>query len=262
MSSLVPFTFVLLPRGGHSVASLASSSGVRLVRASLDRKATVDQWFRCMASGKKEDGKDKEASKDSKAKAKWAKQRPREILHPEATLTVPRLTTSKDARRFLKWLQPDEQRLLAEALNQANAKGANDPMTQAVNDGPAKGEESLADSANGAAADGADEVAPPSRAALTHLAIHQSLPFVGFGFLDNLIMIVAGEYIDHNIGVSLGISTMAAAALGNAISDVFGVGSAWYVERFCARLGVPGPPPLTLDQLELPSARMAANLGR
>ena len=31
---------------------------------------------------------------------------------------------------------------------------------------------------------------------LNKLAIHQSLPFIGFGFLDNFIMIVAGEYID------------------------------------------------------------------
>ena len=36
---------------------------------------------------------------------------------------------------------------------------------------------------------------------LINLGLHQSLPFVGFGFLDNLIMIVAGEYIDASIGL-------------------------------------------------------------
>ena len=36
---------------------------------------------------------------------------------------------------------------------------------------------------------------------LINLGVHQSLPFVGFGFLDNLIMIVAGEYIDASIGL-------------------------------------------------------------
>ena len=36
----------------------------------------------------------------------------------------------------------------------------------------------------------------PTWSDLKKLAICQSLPFIGFGFLDNLIMIVAGEYID------------------------------------------------------------------
>ena len=35
-----------------------------------------------------------------------------------------------------------------------------------------------------------------------------------------------GEYIDHTIGIALGISTMAAAAFGNLISDLFGLGYA------------------------------------
>jgi hypothetical protein len=34
-------------------------------------------------------------------------------------------------------------------------------------------------------------------------------------------MIVAGEYIDLTLGVTLGISTMAAAALGKLVSAVF-----------------------------------------
>lgn len=36
----------------------------------------------------------------------------------------------------------------------------------------------------------------PTWSDLKKLALCQSLPFIGFGFLDNLIMIVAGEYID------------------------------------------------------------------
>ena len=39
------------------------------------------------------------------------------------------------------------------------------------------------------------------------------------------------------VGMKLGISTMAAAALGNTISDLLGIGSAWYVESFADRLG-------------------------
>ncbi len=66
--------------------------------------------------------------------------------------------------------------------------------------------------------------AKPTNSDLYRLAIQQGLPFVGFGFLDNFIMIVAGESIETFFGTTLVISTMAAAALGNTLSDVFGIG--------------------------------------
>ena len=50
-----------------------------------------------------------------------------------------------------------------------------------------------------------------------------------------------GEYIDWTIGVSLGISTMAAAGLGNLISDLAGLGLADQVEVACLALGIPNP---------------------
>ncbi|CAL8356833.1 unnamed protein product [Arctogadus glacialis] len=57
------------------------------------------------------------------------------------------------------------------------------------------------------------EVAPPTRAQLRYVLLHNAIPFVGFGFLDNAIMIVAGTQIELSIGVILGISTMAAVEL-------------------------------------------------
>ncbi|VDP92384.1 unnamed protein product [Echinostoma caproni] len=51
--------------------------------------------------------------------------------------------------------------------------------------------------------------------------IANGLPFIGFGFLDNAIMIVAGEYIDLTFASLFGLSTMAAAGLGNLVSDIF-----------------------------------------
>ena len=44
------------------------------------------------------------------------------------------------------------------------------------------------------------QASKPSYADLRQLAYHNSLPFVGFGFLDNFIMIMAGEYIDLTLG--------------------------------------------------------------
>jgi len=105
------------------------------------------------------------------------------------------------------------------------------------------------------------ELMKPSSSDLRQLAYHNSLPFIGFGFLDNFIMIIAGEYIDLTLGAKLGISTMAAAALGNTISDMMGIGSAWYVESWADRLGA-HPPDLTPEQLEMPNSRICANLGR
>lgn len=54
------------------------------------------------------------------------------------------------------------------------------------------------------------------------------------------------------------ISTMAAAALGNTISDVLGIGSAVYVERLVELLGIRAPK-LTPIQLEMKASRRYCN---
>ena len=52
-----------------------------------------------------------------------------------------------------------------------------------------------------------------------------------FGFMDNLIMIQAGGYIDATFGAALGLATLAAAAMGQVVSDVSGVIFGSTVER-------------------------------
>ena len=79
------------------------------------------------------------------------------------------------------------------------------------------------------------EVPEPSMASLRLVAINTSIPFVGFGIMDNAIMILAGDMIDTSLGVAFGISTMCAAAIGNIVSDVAGVMLGTVVEDFCAR---------------------------
>lgn len=68
-----------------------------------------------------------------------------------------------------------------------------------------------------------------------------ALPFVGFGFLDNFLMIICGEYIDTTLCVAFSFSTMAAAALGNTISDCAGIFSGGAVESLAAKCGVEEP---------------------
>lgn len=96
---------------------------------------------------------------------------------------------------------------------------------------------------------------------LKALFLVNTLPFVGFGVLDNMIMLLAGEYIDTTLGIYLGISTMAAAALGNTISDVAGVGLSHYVEFVVHKFGIKTPA-LTSDQLQTARVRYTANFGR
>ncbi|EOD36166.1 hypothetical protein EMIHUDRAFT_49391, partial [Emiliania huxleyi CCMP1516] len=53
-----------------------------------------------------------------------------------------------------------------------------------------------------------------------------ALPMVGFGFMDNTVMIQAGNAIDCTLGVSFGLSTLTAlraAAFGQVCSDSAGV---------------------------------------
>lgn len=107
----------------------------------------------------------------------------------------------------------------------------------------------------------AETVPLPPTKDLMKLGLVNALPFIGFGFLDNFTMIIAGDYIEHTLGLFMCISTMAAAALGNTISDVIGIGSAFYVEKLAEMSGVK-PPKLTPIQLEMKSSRRAANMGR
>ncbi|XP_061597430.1 transmembrane protein 65 [Cololabis saira] len=102
---------------------------------------------------------------------------------------------------------------------------------------------------------------PPNAAQIRHVLFHNAIPFIGFGFLDNAIMIAAGTQIELSIGVTLGISTMAAAALGNLVSDLAGLGLAGYVEALASRLGMQGPD-LTPQQVDMWQTKVSSHMGK
>lgn len=54
------------------------------------------------------------------------------------------------------------------------------------------------------------------------------------------LQLVAGSEIDHLFGAKLGLTTLAAAGLGNMVSDVAGVSMADRIEVLCH---YPPPPP-------------------
>ena len=63
----------------------------------------------------------------------------------------------------------------------------------------------------------------PDSQQLRRLALKVGVPFIAFGFQDNAIMLTAGDSIEATFGATLGLSALAAAGLGNLISDVVGI---------------------------------------
>mmetsp|Transcript_23174 Transcript_23174/g.42020 ORF Transcript_23174/g.42020 Transcript_23174/m.42020 type:complete len:345 (+) Transcript_23174:161-1195(+) len=87
-----------------------------------------------------------------------------------------------------------------------------------------------------------------------------AVPFIGFGFMDNTVMIQAGNAIDCSIGVVLGLSTLAAAAIGQIISSGVSVTFGGYVETMARKAGLPSAG-FTSAQRQLVSVRRVAMAG-
>ena len=116
-------------------------------------------------------------------------------------------------------------------------------------------------------------VPEPTNEQLKIVAMHQAIPFVGFGIMDNAILILAGETIDIYLGLKLGISTMCAAAIGNIISDVCGVAFGTVIEDALlswskkiesitkGRVKLPPMPKLSYEQRNLRSVRLSGQMG-
>jgi len=83
---------------------------------------------------------------------------------------------------------------------------------------------------------------------------------VGFGIMDNIVMITAGEAIDSTLGVSLGISTMAAAGFGQCFSDVAGLSCGGIVDATVSKFNMKHHG-LSSQQLDLRKTRLISTLG-
>ncbi|MEW5303602.1 MAG: hypothetical protein WDW36_006279 [Sanguina aurantia] len=102
----------------------------------------------------------------------------------------------------------------------------------------------------------------PSVQALSILFLASAIPFIVFGFLDNSIMLVAGEEIDARLGVNLGITMLASAGLGNTLADVIGVGVSTSIEAAVRKLPfLRDSPKLSQHQLASRSAKVVKTLG-
>lgn len=92
---------------------------------------------------------------------------------------------------------------------------------------------------------------PPSRRQLFRVFSHAAVPMIGFGIMDQTVMIQAGNAIDCTIGVLFGLSTLSAAAIGQICSDASGVVFGGTVERLAKAAGLPSAN-LTPAQFKLP----------
>lgn len=83
---------------------------------------------------------------------------------------------------------------------------------------------------------------------------------VGFGFMDNIVMIQAGEAIDCSIGVMFGLSTLTAAGFGQCCSDVAGFTCGGVVDAAVSKLHLPHHG-LSPAQLDMKISRICATAG-
>lgn len=80
-----------------------------------------------------------------------------------------------------------------------------------------------------------EAIQKPEMVKLWRLGVRQAVPFVGFGFFDNMVMITVGDAVDSTFGVTLGFSTLAAAGFGQMVSDSVGIAFARLLPRLGAR---------------------------
>jgi Transmembrane protein 65 len=80
---------------------------------------------------------------------------------------------------------------------------------------------------------------PPTSLQLRRVFYMAALPMIGFGIMDQTVMLQAGHAIDCTLGVTFGLPTLTAAAFGQVCSDASGVMFGNTLEQFASRIGLP-----------------------
>ncbi|KAJ0397251.1 hypothetical protein P43SY_008579 [Pythium insidiosum] len=86
-----------------------------------------------------------------------------------------------------------------------------------------------------------ESTARPTNHQLKLVMLASAIPFIGFGFVDNIIMLAAGDMIEDHFHETFHISMLCAAALGNTVADVVGLSLGGIIESFVRRIGIPDP---------------------
>lgn len=107
----------------------------------------------------------------------------------------------------------------------------------------------------------AETVPRPNRRELIQVFISNAIPYILFGFFDNFIMIIAGDQIEVGLGSIMVLSTMAAAAIGNTLSDIAGIGIASCSDNLITKIGFTQPE-LTPIQMNMRITKFFLKSGR
>jgi len=101
--------------------------------------------------------------------------------------------------------------------------------------------------------------ARPPFALLSRHFISCAIPMVGFGMMDNTILIRAGDAIDRHFGADLNLSSIEAAACGQVLSDFCGVVCGGVVESLSRYFIL--PPVFSASQLTLRITQVVGTAG-
>ena len=94
---------------------------------------------------------------------------------------------------------------------------------------------------------------------LRNVMLHSAIPMVGFGLMDQTVMLQAGNAIDCSIGVTLQLSTLAAAAVGQIFANAGGILFGETLQQLTS--GIWALPKLTGAQWASAAVRRAKFLG-
>ena len=100
-----------------------------------------------------------------------------------------------------------------------------------------------------------EQIPIPTSTQLKNHYIANTLPMIGFGIMDQTVLIQAGNMIDLTIGVQFGLSTLTAAAIGGLISNVSGILFGGTLETIAKTLGLVPASNLTPQQRSLSFVR-------
>eukprot|EP00929_Paragymnodinium_shiwhaense_P058737 TRINITY_DN29427_c0_g1_i1.p1 TRINITY_DN29427_c0_g1~~TRINITY_DN29427_c0_g1_i1.p1 ORF type:complete len:310 (+),score=38.04 TRINITY_DN29427_c0_g1_i1:130-1059(+) len=104
-----------------------------------------------------------------------------------------------------------------------------------------------------------DTVAKPSWQQLRRHFVFCAVPMVGFGMMDNTILIYAGDMIERHFGVEWNLSGLHSAACGQILSDFCGVLFGGIVEAISRKYVL--APGLTMSQFQLRLTQMVGTAG-
>ena len=109
-------------------------------------------------------------------------------------------------------------------------------------------------------AGGASSAPMPTQQQLKNVFLRSAIPLMGFSFTDLTVMLHAGNAIDCTLGVTLGLSTLTAAAMGQFFSNSSGVLFGGGLKRLASACGIPSTG-LTAAQRSLPIVKRLKLMG-